>query len=38
MNQLTGIDLLAMFRDELELCAVKPGEHLVVLADPGDGA
>lgn len=35
MSQLTSADLVQAFTEELRLCAVEPGEHVVVLAEPG---
>lgn len=35
MSDLAAIDLVDLFRRELELCAVQPGESVVVLAEPG---
>jgi 2,5-dihydroxypyridine 5,6-dioxygenase len=34
VTDLTAADLTDLFRRELQLCAVKPGESLVVLAEP----
>ena len=35
MFDLSSVDLLDAFTRELQLCKVKEGEHVVVLAEPG---
>ncbi len=34
MTQLTSADLVQAFTDELRLCKLEPGEHVVVLSEP----
>lgn len=34
MMDLEAVELVEAFRKELELCALKPGEHVVVLSEP----